>query len=66
MLPLMYPYLVNIQGKNQDRFMIWSFSSQGIIVAGKKIVVMKDILLGFVGSKEVFDCARVGKHINPS
>lgn len=30
------------------------------------ILVMKDILPRFVGSKEVVDCARGGKRINPS
>lgn len=28
--------------------------------------IMRDMLFGFVGSKEVPDCARGGKHINPS
>lgn len=35
-------------------------------VPRRKLLVMKDILLSFLGFKKVLDCAKVGKHINPS
>lgn len=43
----------------------WSSNNQSSWWGGQ-IHIMKDILLGFVGSKEVLDSARDGKHINPS